>query len=377
MKKKFLVIATSLGLALSVVNVAYADTPTFYYKFNNRYVTYYNDGSNNAYKGFWTTGASRWTNNSVMSLVTGYTNDFRAGNTENSGATWDGICYTDYNWITGTINNTRSWLNTHFTAQSRYTTSIINGIATHELGHSFGLAHNDSEASVMLSYTFYSDLTTLARTYDSPTPSDTIALKNKYDGVPHGLSLTEKLNDSEPKTNKEKLKELNIKNPNNKEHVVVVTPSWAVKYTSLKDLAESADLVVKGTVSKNKGTNVKKIKDFDAVTTSTDIEIKSILKGDNELNKKNIVVKQLGGENESTLYFSEHTTPLQEKQEVILFLKKSDNNTYILINENDSLFVNLQSNPAENSTNKVVEGQYQYMADQSIISESDIISKIK
>ncbi|SFM16802.1 hypothetical protein SAMN03159341_1193 [Paenibacillus sp. 1_12] len=52
-------------------------------------------------------------------------------------------------------------------------------------------------------------------------------------------------------------------------------------------------------------------------------------------------------------------------------LNKSDDNTYILINENESLFVSFQSNSAEKSGNKVVEGQYPYMADQSIISESD------
>ncbi|UKS26611.1 matrixin family metalloprotease [Paenibacillus sp. HWE-109] len=380
MKKKLLSLCTVIGLTFSLANVALADTPTNPWHFDNRSITFYNDGSNPTYKDFWFTGATRWTNDpqSTITVQTGYRYDFRAGNTENSSATWDGICYTNYNWLTGNISSTRAWVNTYFTTQSRYTIPIISAIATHELGHAVGLGHNDTEASVMLSYTFYSN-GTLARTYEYPTPADLHSVNNKYDGYPYGTSLTAK--NGESTSEKKGVPSLEkVKNPKNKENVVIIEPSWAYKYDSLKDLADSADLVIEGTVKKKDNMKTTSKKELTEYSTGSSLEIKKILKGDPTLEKKDIVVNQLGGESENTLYYSHHTTQLQDNQNVIIFLKKIGENNYIPINEDDSIFVSTDGSVDKaNQTNLSTEGEttYQHLNDQSLLTKSEIISKMK
>lgn len=359
MKKKLFVILAICSATLSAGYGVSADTPYNGYHFDNRFVTFNNDGSNTTYKNFWYVGASRWTNNSDVTLLAGYNDNFRAGNINESTATWDGICYTNYNWLTRIVTSTRTWLNEKYTTQSQYTTEIINGIATHEFGHAFGLAHNDTEASVMLSYTFNSN-STLARIYDSPTPSDTHTISDIYDGIPHGsaakLSILE-----------------GIENPNNKENVLVIEPSWAVKYNTIEDLANSADLIIKAVPKNQKEIKVKATNKLNEYSTVTSIEVKEVLKGDEDLSEKSIKLQQIGGEDETTLYYSPHTTYLRENEEAIIFLKKISENTYIPINEDDSIFIKIDNGISVNKS----PNQYKHLHDNSVLTENELINKIK
>ncbi|XID91973.1 hypothetical protein ACF3MZ_26405 [Paenibacillaceae bacterium WGS1546] len=58
MKKKTLSILLAVGLTALLSNTVFAaDTPTLGYKWSSKNITYQNNGSNNAYKAFWTNRA--------------------------------------------------------------------------------------------------------------------------------------------------------------------------------------------------------------------------------------------------------------------------------------------------------------------------------
>ncbi|MCD9023892.1 hypothetical protein [Cohnella silvisoli] len=120
---------------------------------------------------------------------------------------------------------------------------------------------------------------------------------------------------------------------------VHIDASWSVYYANEAELTKGADLVVKGTVSKEKGSKFKK-GDFSSYSTDVDLTITKIIKGDTAQIGANIIVSQMGGTDGVNTVFSSHSTHLKKDQEVVLFLRKVDVNTYIPLNEDDGIYVN-------------------------------------
>jgi hypothetical protein len=326
---------------------AHASTPTNGYQWSSSYITYYNDGSNSFYSGIWNTAASRWnaTNNVYITKGTKY--DFRAGN-KNAGKTgWDGI--TEY-WgtSTGYFTKVRAWVNTYYTAQAKYTTSIVNGVATHEMGHSLGLGHNNSTSSVMFPYTFYSD-GTLARTTTSPGSEDKATLANLYGYIAIAPQSDVSANPD-------------VKSDN----IVRLCPSWAVGYKDIQSLAKDADIVIEGTIESSE---LKKNApdDFLSYKTQHTINITDVLKGEHSLKHSSISFYQLGGIDTYANVTYDTGTLLNKGDNVILFLRKDDNGVYSLINENDSIFF----------ANDLSKKEYKYLKNNEKLTKNQIKEKIK
>lgn len=314
------VVSSAFGAA------AYADTETKVYKISNGKTTFYNDGSNTFYASIWTNAASLWNNTDYVSMTTGSTNDFRAGNKNESTATWDGLNSTTYNSTTTVVITSRNWVNEKYTTLARYTTDMVKGIATHEFGHAIGLEHNSSDPSVMYPSTFsYNSSTgvyTPTRPYTWPTTADKAGLNTKYGPAQYSVIINE--------------------NPelSNYSEVTIVEPSWAVEYEDVKGLGQHADLVVTGTISEKNKELIKSPDSPVSLETLSVLEVDNIVKGENISKGTKLNIKQMGGFDTNIAVISHDTTLLQGGDSVLLFLQKNDDGTYHLINEDYSLFKN-------------------------------------
>ncbi len=351
MKKRFAKAAFSLTLIFAFAGTVHAATPENPWKFNSNHIQYYNDGSNSFYEGIWNTGASRWNGTGSVSMGKGTKFDFRTGNKKVSPTKdndWDGICYTTY--ANGIATKTRAWVNEYYTSQTRYTSSIVEGIATHELGHALGLAHNDNESSVMRSNTFWSD-GSLARTNTSPTSADKETIKKKYG----------------------EMKALSQANPFIP--VVHFDVSWAYGYKSYEALASDVDLIVEGQIVQ--ANDVKKAANSAPETyrTVSVVQVSNVLKGDAAIKNTFIHVTQMGGSDGEAIVVSDDTTPLQYGDESILFLKINTDGTYRVVNENTSIFLKVSAQNLQEG-NENVPAVYQNQKSKVLISKDELLKKM-
>lgn len=269
-----------------------------------------------------------------------------------------GFCFKGTTYSNGIVTKNRAWVNEYYTTQSRYTVPIMQGLATHEMGHALGLEHNDVDASVMRSYTFYTN-GTLARTSSSPSTEDKKTMKDIYGYI---ISLSEENPTAV------------ISEDNPSIPVVAFSPSWAFGYTDYESLANDVDLIVEGQVVQENGVKKDWGNAPESYKTESVFNVENVLKGDSSLKNNNINVLQLGGSDQDAIVISNDTTPLKNGDKSILFLKKNDDGTYRVVNEDTSIFINVTDQNLLKTENNEV---YQNQKTKTLISKDDLQSKIK
>lgn len=332
MKNKKSVFSTAaLGAVLSVSllfsSSVSAIAPTYAKWASRTKVIYASSGSIE-----WAAGAAKWKNATNFNVSTGGTDkSYYAYTVNDSSVTWDGICSTTVN--AGIITSATLKLNTYYTSQPKYTAAIINGVTGHEIGHSLGLEHTGivETTSIMNPYTF--DSSNVPVRALSPSSSDITATNSLYPVLQSAAT--------------------NASTGHHSADGIYLSPSWAVYYEDVEALTKAADLVVKGTVSKEKGNTFKVKGEYQTYKKEVRLEVAEVLKGDISLLNSSINVSQMGGSDGVVTVYGEHTTHLNKNQEVVLFLRKTEDNTYIPINEDDSIFIINQTGEINNiSTQK-------------------------
>ncbi|MNC13144.1 hypothetical protein D3C75_608780 [compost metagenome] len=318
--KRLLTGVSVILVGISIVAGSASAAVTTFGKWPTRYKTMYIASS--SIGSPWASGASTWYNstNFKLSTTVGVGTSYYAYNVNEVGD-WDGNTYISYS--NGVITGMTLTLNTYNTQGSAYTSSILKGVTTHEIGHSLGL--NDAPAmensSVMSPYTFYSDEVTPLRSV-TPSATDISVVNGLY---PSFSSLTSgDNNEADPGAAPV-------------EDGIYIHPSWAVYYEDEAALTEAADLVVRGEVAEERGSKYRK-GDYQHYTTEVNVEVTEVLKGDHSAEEP-IVVSQMGGTDGEVKVFSEDSTHLKTHQEVILFLRKNADGTYRPINEDDGIYI--------------------------------------
>ncbi|MFD1956992.1 matrixin family metalloprotease [Paenibacillus thailandensis] len=317
--KKLLVTASAVlaSISLLVSSTPASATVTSFGKWSNRTQTMY-IATSSANSTAWSSGAAKWKSNTNFNVSTklGTSSIYYAYDVNDSSVTWDGIC--TYTTRSGIITKATLQLNTYYTNQSKYTSSIKAGVTGHEVGHSLGLNHTSAveTSSIMYPNTFNSDGTP-ARSVN-PSSSDISVVNNLYPVLPTATAT----------------------GVGSKGDGVYLHASWSVGYKNKEELTKAADLVVKGTVSKEKGSKFGKKGDYSTYSTEVNVEISEVLKGDPAQEGQNITVSQMGGTDGEVTVYSDSSTHLRKNQEIMLFLREVNGDTYIPINEDDSIFVN-------------------------------------
>ncbi|MGO4538764.1 matrixin family metalloprotease [Paenibacillus sp. 2TAB19] len=331
-KKRMLV---SIAAVLTVVTLLVNSTPasatvTSFGKWASRTKTMYVNTSSATTP--WAAGANKWKTNTNFNISTtlGTSSTYYAVNVNTSMATWDGLC--TFTVDGGIISQATLNINTYYTSQSKYTSSIITAVAAHEVGHSLGLEHTSvvETTSIMHPYTFNSNGTT-ARALN-PSAND-ISVVNGLYPLQSSFALDESSIESEALADG-----------------VYVHPSWSVYYEDEASLTEAADLVVRGQVVKEKGSKYKK-GDYKNYKTDVNVGVLEVLKGEYESDQP-ITLSQMGGTDGDVTVFSDMSTYLKKGQEVILFLRKMADGTYIPINEDDGIYVADSSSYANIASSK-------------------------
>src|SRR5437764_5509991 len=244
-----ILMAGALCLALtSFSGVSHAATPKAGWKYSSPTIYFDNNGGSTWYADLWSTAQDRWNAIGSVIIYTTSSTYTTAGNQYNSSASWDGITYTSYN-SSNIVTKNDMWVNSYYLNQAKYTTTISDGVSTHEMGHALGLAHSSYSSSVMYPYTFWSDGTEARANY--PSSDDISTVKSIY-GT---LYASQSVNPAEAttKTSGKKFK-----------NFVAVHPSWAIKYKSNEDMASHADLVLSGKIVKENGVEKKSATDYES-----------------------------------------------------------------------------------------------------------------
>ncbi|MEK3796353.1 matrixin family metalloprotease [Paenibacillus sp. FSL R7-0204] len=318
-KTRFFTSFSAVLLGISVMASGASAAVSTFAKWPSRYNTMYIES--NSIGSPWTSSAGQWYNSTNYKLSTsvGVSNTYYAYNVYNSSADWDATTYVYYS--AGVITKMTLNLNTFYTSGSRYTSNVLKGVLTHEIGHSLGLYDSSvvESSSIMHPYTFQSDLTTPLRV-SSPSSSDISVVNNLYPAI--GSLTAENTNSEIPQL----------------EDGIYIHPSWAVYYEDEVALTKAADLVIKGKVSEEIGSVFRK-GDYLNYSTEVNVDINEIIKGD-QISEQSIIVSQMGGSDGEVTVFSDDTTHLKKNQDVILFLRKNADGTFRSINEDDGIFIN-------------------------------------
>lgn len=335
--KKVLLLCGLAGLAFSNMQ-AYA-TPVTGYSWSSRNITYQNNGSNDYYKNIWTKARDEWNLSTDVFLQAGTNSKFTAGNKSDSGVTWDGRAEWTFSIITGHYSTMKTWVNTYYTTQSQYKTTNVEGIATHEFGHALGLDHAPfGNPTVMTPNTFERNSSgTLidGRPNKSPTSWDINTINVLYDNNFAKSQSDEPLLDiPENVLQKAQTTQKDLK---------INHYSWAIGYSTIEARAYDADLIVSGVVKNKLSPFIKNDGETEEAFFQSEIAIENVFKGDVSKGEL-ITLRQIGGETETAIIYHENTTELREGTEVILYLKKIDNNVYIPINEDESIFIKQDGN---------------------------------
>lgn len=267
----------------------------------------------------WGTGANKWKNNTNFKVSTtlGTSSTYYAYDVNKSDVNWDGI--TTRTVSNGIITKATLSTNTYYTLDPYfdYTSSVLSGLTGHEIGHSLGL--NDTSAievgSIMNPFTFNAD--NEPQRALNPSSSDISVVNSLYPAIPTAsVSSTQTF----------------------LEDGIYISTSWVTYYKDEEELSRAADLVIRGKVIKDKGRKFKK-GDYSEYFTESNVEIIEVLKGDQSPGQT-ITLSQMGGSDGEVTVRADNTTHLKKNQEVILFLRKIEDDKFIPINEDYGVFVN-------------------------------------
>lgn len=93
-----------------------------------------------------------------------------------------------------------------------------------------------------------------------------------------------------------------------------------------------------GTIKNKLSPLIKNNGETEEAFYQSEVVIENVIKG--EVSEGDLInLRQIGGETETSIVYYENSTELQEGTEVLMYLKKIDDNVYIPINEDESIFI--------------------------------------
>jgi hypothetical protein len=110
-------------------------------------------------------------------------------------------------------------------------------------------------------------------------------------------------------------------------------------------MASHADLVLSGKIIKENGVEKKSPTDNNSYNTYVTMAVDKTIKG--KTGQQSITISQMGCIDGDTAVIPDNSTFLRQGDEVLVFLKKSDNGTYSPMNGDEGVFYKNNSNNDE------------------------------